>query len=199
MTDKVLPAGGSWSAKVDKGSVLRIVDMEGHQGVDFLCYSAVNPDERYHAPNTIKAAENIFLSKGSVLYSDSARPLMTIVEDTCGQHDTIGGCCSESSNKMLYGISNTRGCRENFLEELGAHGLGRRDIVPNVNFFCSVPVFENGGMAAGVFAKSRSKPGDHVDLLAEMDVLAVISNCPQVHNPCNDGNPSPIRVMVFAT
>jgi urea carboxylase-associated protein 1 len=193
--DTVLP-GEPWSGTVARGSHLRIVDVAGRQGVDFLCYNAENTDERYNAPNTVKAATAITLETGRVLYSDFARPLMTIVADTCGGHDTIGGCCSAWSNKMLYGVEDVPGCRENFLKALGQHGLGWRDIVPNINFFCSVPVHAEGRLAESVFVEGRSKAGDYVDLRAEMPVLAVISNCPQVNNPCNDGAPTPIRVIV---
>jgi hypothetical protein len=192
----MVAAGDPWSGNVEAGSHLRIVDLAGRQGVDFLCYNADDTEERYNAPNTIKAARTIGIRRGTVLFSDHARPLMTVVEDTCGGHDTIGGCCSAPSNKMLYGVEGVRGCRENFLETLKGHGLGWRDIVPNVNFFCAVPVYADGGLAETVFVEGQSKAGDYVDLRAEMRVLAVISNCPQVNNPCNDGAPTPIRVVV---
>jgi urea carboxylase-associated protein 1 len=195
--DDVIPAGAPWSGVLRRGQILRIVDLEGRQGVDFLCYNAARPDERYHAPNTLKAALTLRLGKGHTLYSDDARPLFTIVEDTCGGHDTIGGCCSAPSNEMLYGVANCPGCRENFLKALGEHGLGRRDIVPNINFFCDVPVGGDRGLSDAVFVESHSKPGDFVDLRAEMDSLAIISNCPQVNNPCNDGSPTPIRVAIW--
>ena len=196
LRDETVAPGEPWSGTLEAGSSLRIVDVAGRQGVDFLCYNAEAPEERYNAPNTIKAAGTIGLGRGTVLYSDFARPLMTMVADSCGGHDTIGGCCSAPSNRMLYGVEGVRGCRENFLEALGRHGLGWRDIVPNVNFFCAVPVHEGGRLADGVFVEGRSKAGDYVDLRAEMAVLAVISNCPQVNNPCNDGTPTPIRVIV---
>lgn len=195
LTEHTIAPGCGWSGVVEAGGLLRIVDVKGHQGVDFLCYNAANTAERYNAPNTIKAAEHIFLSKDSVIYSDYANPLMTIVADTCGKHDTIGGCCSGPSNEMLYGVSGTNGCRENFLEQLSRYGMGWRDVVPNINFFCYVPVSPSGDMVKGVFAKSRSKAGDYVELRAERSVLAVISNCPQVHNPCNDGRPTEIRLI----
>ncbi len=197
ISDETVSPGRGWSRIVQTGEVLRITDIAGHQGVDFLCYNAGNTAERYHAPNTIKAAQSIFLSKNSVLYSDKAKPLMTIIEDTCGKHDTIGGCCSAPSNKMLYGVANVKGCRENFLQQLAAYDMGWRDVVPNINFFCYVPVCQDGSMLRGVFAKGRSKPGDYIELRAEMPALVVISNCPQVHNPCNDGAPTPIRLTVF--
>jgi urea carboxylase-associated protein 1 len=193
--DEVAP-GRPWNARLPAGAHLRIVDLAGRQGVDFLCYNAEDPEERYNAPNTLKAATSLCLGRGTVLYSDRARALMTIVADTCGGHDTIGGCCSAWSNELLYGVKGVPGCRENFLEALGDHGLGWRDIVPNINFFCSVPVTEGGALAPSVFVAGRSRAGDYVELRAEMPVLAVISNCPQVNNPCNDGAPTPIRVVV---
>ena len=193
--DEVAP-GQPWSGIVEADARLRIVDLAGRQGVDFLCYNAEDPEERYNAPNTIKAAATLSLGEGTVLYSDRARPLMTIVADTCGGHDTIGGCCSAWSNEMLYGVVGVPGCRENFLKALSEHGLGWRDIVPNINFFCSVPVYPEGALAPTVFVAGRSRAGDYVELRAEMPVLAVISNCPQVNNPCNDGAPTPIRVVM---
>jgi urea carboxylase-associated protein 1 len=199
VTEQIIPAGKPWSAIVKQGQRLRIVDIEGNQGVDFLCYSAANPEERYHAANTLKKSQTLLLTTGHALYSDVARPLMTIVGDTCGMHDTIGGCCSAPSNEMLYGVRNAPGCRENFLSELAKHGLGRRDIVANLNFFCSVPVHEHNRLEPLTFAPSPSRAGNYIELRAEMDVLAVISNCPQVNNPCNSGQPTPIRVLVFAS
>jgi uncharacterized protein len=198
VNEQVIPAGRPWSAVINQGQRLRIVDIEGNQGVDFLCYSVANPEERYHAANTLKKSGTLLLTTGHTLYFDVARPLMTIVDDTCGMHDTIGGCCSAPSNEMLYGVKNAPGCRENFLAELARHGLGRRDIVANLNFFCSVPVRERNRLEPLTFASSPSKAGNYIELRADMDVLAVVSNCPQVNNPCNSGHPTPIRVVIFA-
>jgi uncharacterized protein len=194
MLDEIVAAGAPWSGTVCRGQVLRITDLEGQQAVDFLCYSAADPQERYHAPNTLKAAGSIFLTAGHKLYSDIARPIFTIIEDQFGGHDTIGGCCSAPSNQMLYGVANCPGCRENFLAALGRHGLGRRDIVPNINWFMRVPVEPDGGAAV---ALGVSPPGCQVALRAEMDALAVISNCPQINNPCNNFKPTPIRVQII--
>ncbi len=197
LMDEPVAPGTPWWGRVERGCCLRIVDLHGRQGVDFLCYNADAPEERYHAPNTMKAAGSILLNQGSVLYSDVARPLMTVVEDTCGGHDTIGGCCSAPSNELLYGVRDTPGCRENFLAALEANGLGRRDIVPNINFFCEVPVAGDGALVPGVFARGHSVAGDYVELRAEQRVLAVVSNCPQVNNPCNDGAPSEIQILIY--
>ena len=197
IVDEQVPAGRPWARVIERGQLLRIVDLHGHQGVDFLCYNAHAPEERYHAPNTLKAARSLRLTRGHVLYSDVARPIFTITEDTCGIHDTIGGCCSAPSNEMLYGVADCPGCRENFLSVLAHFGLGRRDIVPNINFFCNVPVHADGRLADSVFTQSRSRAGSFVELEAAMDALAVISNCPQVNNPCNAGSPTAIRVLVL--
>ena len=195
---KVVPPGQYWHSVLLKGSFLKIIDVQGQQGVDFLCYNANNLEDRYHAPNTIKAAQSIHISEGSVLYSDYATPLITVVEDTTpGGHDTIAGCCSSWSNEMLYGVAGVPGCRENFLGALSHYGLGWRDIVPNINLFCSVPVHEDGHTESSVFVTGPSVAGDSVMMRAETDVLAIISNCPQVNNPCNSGNPTEIQIEVF--
>jgi uncharacterized protein len=191
--DQIIPARAEWGAVVKKGQRLRIVDLEGKQAVDFLCYNADDREERYFAPNTIKAAGTISLTSGHVLYSDQAWALFTIVEDTYGSHDTIGGACSAASNQMLYGVKDCPGCRENFLKALAPLGMGRRDVVPNINFFMRVPVERQG---AAAIARGDSAPGSYVELRAEMNVLAVISNCPQINNPCNDYNPTPIQVVI---
>jgi uncharacterized protein len=191
--DQIIAARMLWSGIVKKGQHLRIIDREGRQAVDFLCYNANDTSERYFAPNTIKAAGTISLTKGHVLYSDQANPLLRIIEDTYGSHDTVGGACSAPSNLLLYGAKDCPGCRENFLKALSQYGMGRRDIVPNINFFMRVPVDRSG---AAEIARGDSAPGTFVTLRAEMDVLAVISNCPQVNNACNDYNPTSIRVVV---
>ncbi len=196
LVEQHVAAGAPWSGIIEAGDRLRIVDLEGHQGVDFLCYNADDPQERYHAPNTIKALGSIALGAGTVLYSDRADALMTIVEDTVGNHDTIGGCCSIPSNRMLYGVDSKVGCRENFLAALEPHGLGWRDIVPNINFFCNVPVAPDRALTEGVFTPSQSRAGDYVELRADKRTLVAISNCPQVNNPCNDGEPTPIKIIV---
>jgi hypothetical protein len=194
LTDTVVPPGEPWSAVVPKGQHLRIVDLEGTQAVDFLCYNAADPAERYCAADTMKIAGSIYLETGVTLYSNLANPLFTIAEDTCGRHDTIGGCCSLESNRVRYGVEGQPNCRDNFLRGLEPHGLGRKDVVANINFFMYVPVETDGSMA---IVDGLSKPGDYVDLRAEMDVLAVLSNCPQMNNPANGFNPTPIRVIVW--
>jgi urea carboxylase-associated protein 1 len=191
----VVPAKSGWSGWVEKGQALSIVDLEGNQAVDFLVYNAHNTDERYSAADTITAQGNIFLTTGSVLMSNEHNPLMTVIEDTCGRHDTIGGACSKESNTLRYG-HHTRpqhACVENFLAEGAKWGLGKRDLVSNVNWYMNVPVEPDGtlGIVDGI-----SSPGLKVVLRADTDVLVLISNCPQVNNPCNGFDPTPIELVI---
>jgi urea carboxylase-associated protein 1 len=192
--DEVLPARAYWHRRLGKGSVLRIVDLEGCQAVDTLIYDAIDTSVRYNAANTMKLAKSIYLSKGCVIYDDLARPLMTMIEDTVGRHDTLAGNCSREINMVRYGATAPTSCRDNFIEALGELGMGRRDIPANINFFMNVPVDADGGVA---IADGLSKPGDYVDLRCERDVIVVISNCPQEHNPCSGGNPTPIRLTIW--
>ncbi len=191
--DEVIAPGGHWSGVVPQGATLRLTDLEGRQAVDFLCYNAKDPADRYNAADTMKISGRLFVGKGTKLYSDMGNVLFTVVEDTCGRHDTIGGCCSRESNFVRYGVREGPNCRDNFLKGLAMFGLGKKDIVANLNFFMYVPITAEGGMA---IVDGRSKAGDHVDLRAEMDVLVALSNCPQMNNPANDYNPTPIRVSV---
>lgn len=192
--DEVVPPRQPWGRVIRKGEILRLVDLGGQQAVDFICYNAADPAERYNAADTMKIQGNIFLSTGTALYSDMGNKLFSVVADTCGRHDTIGGCCSAESNFIRYGVKGTPNCRDNFLKILGAFGLGKKDIVANINFFMYVPVERDGSMG---IADGVSKPGSYIDLRAEMDVLAVLSNCPQMHNPAAGYNPTPIRTIVW--
>ena len=191
--DEIIPAGQPWSRVIERGQILRIVDLHGQQAVDFLCYRADDLDDRYSASNTIKVQGSAYIGLGTVLYCDSGVRLMTVTADTLGRHDTIYGCCSDANNRLRYGVSGTANCYDNFLTALKPHGLGRTAIVSNVNFFMQVPITETG--AAGVTA-DVSPAGSFVDLTAECATLVAISNCPQMHNPCNGYNPTPIRVVV---
>ncbi len=194
--DEIIPPGRPWGRMMKKGEVLRIIDLEGQQAADFLCYNAADLTDRYNSMNTIKMQGNIYLRKGSILYSDLGTPLVTIIEDTCGRHDTVYGCCSEVNNFLRYGVRNSRSCYANFGDILGRFGLGRGDIVSNANFFMSVPIGPDG---RAMITDEASRPGDFVDLRAECDVLTVISNCPQMLNPCNGYSLTPIRCIVRRT
>jgi hypothetical protein len=191
--DCVVPACAPWSAELRKGDIVRLIDLEGQQAVDFLCYNLADRAERYNAANTIKLNNSIYLGLDMVLWSVRARPMMTIIADTCGKHDTLYGCCSIEIDRVRFGKENDWGCQQNFEKELAKHGMGEKDIAANVNFFMYVPVREDGGIA---IADGLSRPGDHVDLRAEMDVLAVISNCPERDNAAAGYEPTPIRVVV---
>jgi uncharacterized protein len=193
IVDEIVPPRRPWGRVIGKGEILRIVDLKGQQAVDFLCYDAVDRGDRYSATNTVKIQGGIYVGKGTVLYSDAGAALFTVIADTLGSHDTVYGCCSEINNFLRYGVRGTPSCYANFLEVLGTFGLDRSAIVSNVNFFMQVPI-EAAGSAA--IAAEVSPPGSFVELRAERDVLAVLSNCPQMHNPCNGYNPTPIRVTV---
>jgi hypothetical protein len=193
--DFTIPARAPWSHVVRKGQTLRIIDLEGNQAVDCLLYNANDPAERYSSCETIVAQRNIFLGTGTTLYSNEGNAMMTVVADNCGRHDTSGGACSCESNTLRYGhhTKHQHACVENFLHALAHHGLGKRDMVGNINWFMNVPVEPDGALG---IVDGLSAPGKYLDLRAEMDTLVVISNCPQVNNPCNGFNPTPVRVIV---
>lgn len=194
--DEIIPARQPWGGTLHKGQVLRITDLEGQQAVDFLCYDAADPRDRYCATNTIKVQGSIYIEQDTVLYSDTGHALMTVVADTVGRHDTIYGCCSNPNNLLRYGVVTSESCYSNFETILATFGLDSSAIVSNVNFFMSVPIEADG--RAGV-AAVELRPGSYVELRAERDVIAVLSNCPQMHNPCNGYKPTPIRVSIFGT
>jgi urea carboxylase-associated protein 1 len=193
--DEVVPARAPWLHRVKRGQTLRIVDLEGNQAVDFLIYAAADDAERYSAQDTVAAQGNIFLREGSVLLSNEGRPMMTMTGTTVAHHDTIGGACSCESNTLRYGhhTKSQHACVDNFLDANLRADRGKRDMVSNINFFMNVPVEADGalGIVDGI-----SAPGLSVDLRAEMDVDVVVSNCPQINNPCNGFNPTPVRMIV---
>lgn len=193
--DEVVPARAAWSTVVLAGSVLTIVDLEGNQAVDFLAYNAHDTAERYSAPDTMVRQGNIFLGMGSVLCSNESRPLLTVVADEVGRHDTIGGACSKESNSLRYGhhTVHQHGCVDNFLSVGARWGLGKRDLVSNVNWYMNVPVESDGTLG---IVDGLSAPGRRLSLRAEMDTLVLVSNCPQVNNPCNGFDPTPVRMVV---
>jgi urea carboxylase-associated protein 1 len=193
--DEFVEARGPWSAVVSAGDVLTIVDLEGNQAVDCLLYAADDTTVRYSAPVTIARQQSIVLTTGSVLRAETGAPLMTVVADEVGVHDTIGGACSQESNTLRYG-QHTReqhACVENFLIEGSRWGLGKRDLVSNINWFMNVPVDPDGALG---IVDGLSAPGKRVALQAEVDTLVLVSNCPQINNPCNGFNPTPVRMIV---
>jgi len=197
--DEIIAAGEPWIGTVERGQVLRIVDLEGNQAVDTLFYNAHDTEERYSAADTIRAQGNIYLTTGSPLRSNLGASMLTIVEDTCGRHDTLGGACSAESNTVRYALQkrHMHSCRDNFLLALERYGraMNKRDLPSNINFFMNVPVTSDGALR---FADGISAAGRYVQMRAHMDVLVLISNCPQLNNPCNAYNPTPIRILIWA-
>lgn len=196
--DAVVKAGDPWLHEIRKGQVLRILDLEGNQAVDTLFYNLHNPEERYSAADTVRAQGALYLTAGTQLMSSEGRVMLTITADTCGRHDTLGGACSCESNVVRYALDKRpmHSCRDSFLYALAQYdgGLTKRDLTSNINFFMNVPVTPQGGLT---FADGVSAPGKYVEMRAEMDVLCLISNCPQLNNPCNAYNPTPIRVLIW--
>lgn len=194
--NEVLPATRPWSYVLKQGQILRIVDLGGNQAVDFLVYNADDPTERYSAQDTIVRQGNLFITTGTQLITNDGRVIMTVLADTCGRHDTSGGACSCESNSVRFGLDKKyqHACVENFLMAIAPYGLGKRDLVSNINFFMNVPVSKEGRLE---IVDGISDPGSTVELRAEMNALVAISNCPQMNNPCNGYNPTPIRLMVW--
>jgi urea carboxylase-associated protein 1 len=198
LLDVTVPAGEAWLGRIAAGNLFRIVDLDGNQAVDTLFYSAADPEERYSATETIRGQGALYLTTGTRLRSTRDRTLLTITADTCGRHDTIGGACSAESNTVRYG-HHTRAmhaCRDSFLLALARAGLGmgKRDLTCNINFFMNVPVTPDGRLT---FEDGLSAGGKYVEMRAAMDVLCLISNCPQLNNPCNAYNPTPIRLLIW--
>ena len=195
--DAIVLAGEPWIHVVAKGQHLRIIDLEGNQAADTLFFNAGDYEDRYSAQDTIRAQGNIYLTTGTKLMSSKGNVLLTIVGDTCGRHDTLGGACSSESNMVRYAIEkrHMHACRQSFVKAAlsWGNGLEKRDLPPNINFFMNVPVTPQGGLT---FQDGVSGPGKYVELRAETNVLALISNCPQLNNPCNAYNPTPIRVLI---
>ncbi|HVW22761.1 MAG TPA: urea amidolyase associated protein UAAP2 [Opitutaceae bacterium] len=195
---QVILAGDPWTREIQRGQVLRLVDLEGNQSADTLFYDAREPADRYSAADTIRRQGALYLTTGTRLVSAAGRVLLTIVADTCGRHDTLGGACSRESNTMRYGFDREpmHACRDSFIR--GAQGcrpeLGKRDLACNINFFMNVPVTPDGRLT---FADGVSGPGRYVELRAERDVIALVSNCPQLNNPCNAYNPTPIEALIW--
>jgi len=196
--DFVVPAGEPWLHELKKGQVLRILDLEGNQAVDTLFYNAEDPAERYSSVDTIREQGSIYLTTGMRLLSSEGNPMLTIVADTCGRHDTLGGACAAESNQMRYALEKRpmHNCRDNYLLALAEspYDMGKRDLTCNINFFMNVPVTPEGQLT---FEDGISDAGKYVELRAEMDVIVLVSNCPQLNNPCNAYNPTPARMLIW--
>ena len=195
----VIDAGDYYIARLDDGETLRIVDLEGNQAADTLFYSAADPSEHYSAVNTLREQRNLYLSAGTELRSNRNNVMLSIVGDTCGRHDTLGGACSTESNTVRYDLEKRgmHACRDSWMLAIAEHpefGIGKRDITHNINFFMNVPVTESGELT---FEDGISAPGKYVEFTARMDVIVLISNCPQLNNPCNGYNPTPIELLTW--
>ncbi len=196
---EVVAAGDFWIESLKTGQTLRILDLEGNQAADTLFYNLADPHERYSAMDTIREQENIYLTAGSTLLSNRGNPLLDIVADTCGRHDTLGGACAAESNTVRYALEKKcmHACRDSWMLAVSRReefGLSKRDITHNINFFMNVPVTPEGGLT---FEDGISDAGKYVELIARMDVLVLISNCPQLNNPCNAYNPTPIEILIW--
>jgi urea carboxylase-associated protein 1 len=196
--NETVAAGEAWIREIKAGQVFRIVDLGGRQAAEALFYSAWDTSERYSAQDTILARRNIYLTTGAQLISNLGRPMLTILGDTCGHHDTLGGACAAESNQVRYALDkrNMHNCRDNFLGAIASWrtGLDKRDVSDNISFFMHASITPEGGL---LFHGGAPEPGTYVELRAEMDVIAVLSNCPQLNNPANDFNPTPIRVVIW--
>lgn len=196
---RVVNAGDYWMHVVNKGQTLRILDLAGNQAADTLFYNANDPTERYSAIDTIREQTNVYLTAGSKLISNAGNELLEIVADTCGRHDTLGGACATESNTVRYALEKKcmHACRDSWLlavAENAQYGMSKRDITHNINFFMNVPISPDGRLS---FEDGISDAGKYVELTAAMDVIALISNCPQLNNPCNAYNPTPIEVLIW--
>ena len=196
---KVVEAGDYYMQEVKAGQTVRILDLEGNQAADTLFYSAADPAERYSAMDTIREQGNVYLTAGSLLRSNENNVMLEIIADTCGRHDTLGGACATESNTVRYDLEKRcmHACRDSWMlavNENEQFGMGKRDITHNINFFMNVPITEDGGLT---FEDGISAPGKYVEMRAHMDVIVLISNCPQLNNPCNAYNPTPVEVLIW--
>lgn len=194
-----VPAGDYWLQELKTGQTLRILDLEGNQAADTLFFNARDPAERYSAMDTLREQGNVYLTTGSRLLSNRGNLLLTISADTCGRHDTLGGACATESNQVRYDLDkqHMHACRDSWLLAVSENpqwGLSKRDITHNINFFMNVPVTPEGGLS---FADGISAPGKYVELVAAMDVIVLLSNCPQLNNPCNAYNPTPVEMIIW--
>jgi urea carboxylase-associated protein 1 len=196
---EIVPAGDYYMKVVKAGQTVRILDIEGNQAADTLFYNANDPAERYSAMDTVREQGNVYLTAGTKLISNEGNVMLEIVADTCGRHDTLGGACATESNTVRYAHDKKcmHACRDSWMLAVAENdnfGMSKRDITHNINFFMNVPVTAEGGLT---FADGISAPGKYVELRAAMDVIVLISNCPQLNNPCNGYNPTPIEILIW--
>ncbi len=196
---QTVAAGDYFMRTVRAGQTFRILDLQGNQAADTLFYNADDPTERYSAMDTIREQGNVYLTAGSRLLSNEGNLMLEIVADTCGRHDTLGGACATESNTVRYALEKKcmHACRDSWMLAVAENeqfGMSKRDITHNINFFMNVPITANGGLS---FADGISDAGKYVEMQAYMDTIVLISNCPQLNNPCNGYNPTPIEILLW--
>lgn len=199
--DVVLPAGAGWSRVCRRGTALTVVDVEGGANLVTLLYRASDPLERYCMPDTLKAQHVSRLTAGIALYSDMGRVLASIVEDSCGWHDTITGHLDRATLEARWGGRGyqearnewRRSARELLLVELAKHGMGERDLIANVNLFTKVAIADDGGLS---FVPGNSAPGTNVRLRFELDTLVVLASAPHPLDPDDHFRPRPVRLSI---
>jgi hypothetical protein len=199
--EETIQPGASWSHVLKRGTALRITDLEGGANVGGIFYNFECPTERYNMPDTLKAQHIARLTTGFVLYSDMGRILLSVIGDTVGWHDPIGGTSNHRMVTNKYGASSyqqdrnnyQKNGRDSFLVELGKWGLGLRDLVANVNFFSRVDVADDGTMS---FTPGNSKPGDAIELRSEMNVLAILNTCQHPLDPNPNYQPKPVQISI---
>jgi len=200
---ETLRGGQAWSRRLARGQILRLTDTTGRACVSALFYNAREPIERYNMADTLKAQFTAFLTVGRVLYSDMGRVLVSVIADSCGWHDTVSGCGDATAAESRFGpgryqeLRNDfhRNARDNFVVELGKHGLGKRDIVANVNFFVRINADDLGRIA---WVPNNSHPGAAVELRAEMDTLVVLTNTPHPLDPATTYAPPSVELGIRA-
>ena len=199
-TTQTVDAGDYYFGIVKAGETIRIVDLKGNQAADTLFYNANDVSERYSAMDTVREQGALYLTAGSVLKTNLNNDLLEIVADTCGRHDTVGGACATESNTVRYDLEKRcmHACRDSWMLAIQEHpefNLKKEDITHNINFFMNVPVTRDGKLT---FEDGISAPGKYVELQAKMDTLVLISNCPQLNNPCNGYDPTPVEVLIWS-
>jgi uncharacterized protein YcgI (DUF1989 family) len=194
VSDRIIPAREYLGLELRRGQTMRIVDVEGKQVPDFVCFNLANPRERLSTNNSRLIQKRWLLTTGHALYSDEGNVMLRITDDTVGVHHASAGCCNDFANFLRYGERGTRNCLDNMTLAAAPLGLTTKDIPGAFCPFMKVIQHPDG---AYEIQEPDSRAGDHIDLRAEMDLFVAISNCPQDKNPCNGFNPTALRVIVF--
>lgn len=196
--EELIPAGEGWMHPLRKGQTLRIIDLEGNQGLDLLIYDLHNPEDHYSATQTIVRQKKLYINAGTVFVTESGKELLKMVADTCTCHDTMGGACATESNTVRYGhhTLHMKTCRDSFILQLAGHSerYSKADLVPNINLFAQILKLSDGRFE---FMDGISSPGSYVEFEALNDTMLLISNCPQINNPCSGFRPTTNKVLIW--